>query len=312
MILHHSPNAFGDLAELTVEWLGLPAEAVRRDYMIVMALKNLASSTYASTCVFKGGTSLSKCYPNTIERFSEDIDLTFVSDEVLSNKAYDKHLKKIEGIIAGGFNWEKIPAERSQRNKSSFMWLAHASERIKLEIGSTIRPEPTSRRPIKTYIQEFLESHNDEDAITKFQLTKIELPVLAITRTFVDKLFAVKRHALIGSLSQKSRHIYDVVKLYDHHEIRQLLADKKALKDLVQLTKQSDSVYLQKRTMPNEYQPDSPYNFLSWRESFDTRLVRNAYERLHRDLLYTDEPQPFHAAVETFEKLSNCFEAIGE
>ena len=61
-------------------------------------LQKLEKSEFADCCVFKGGTSLSKCYPGSIERFSEDIDLTFLASG-LSKKQYDKSLKKIEKIM---------------------------------------------------------------------------------------------------------------------------------------------------------------------------------------------------------------------
>lgn len=40
--------------------------------------------------------------------------------------------------------------------------------------------------------------------------------------------------------------------------------------------------------------------------------AKDAYERLHEDLLYTDEKQIFDDAVDTFEKLNNLFCEIGE
>ena len=52
-----------------------------------LLLKNLADSEYAEKCVFKGGTSLSKCYPGSIERFSEDIDLTVSIENYSSSQA---------------------------------------------------------------------------------------------------------------------------------------------------------------------------------------------------------------------------------
>ena len=69
MLLHEYPTDFKDLQELTAEYIGIPAVAVEHDYYIVMMLKNLAQSPYSESCVFKGGTSLSKCYPGSIERF---------------------------------------------------------------------------------------------------------------------------------------------------------------------------------------------------------------------------------------------------
>ena len=62
-----------------------------------MMLKALADSPYAEQCVFKGGTSLSKCYPGSIDRFSEDIDLTFLGMD-MTNKAFQKISELLSAI----------------------------------------------------------------------------------------------------------------------------------------------------------------------------------------------------------------------
>ena len=54
--------------------LGLPVQAVEKDWWVTMVLKAVFSSRFAEHFVFKGGTSLSKAY-HLIDRFSEDIDL---------------------------------------------------------------------------------------------------------------------------------------------------------------------------------------------------------------------------------------------
>ena len=78
MKLHEYQEEFRQLITIVAADMHLPESAIERDYFIVLLLKNLADSEYAEQCVFKGGTSLSKCYPGSIERFSEDIDLTFL------------------------------------------------------------------------------------------------------------------------------------------------------------------------------------------------------------------------------------------
>ena len=75
MKLHLDKEIFNDLITLTTEYVKIPEIAIKRDYFIVLLLKRLHDSEYAEECVFKGGTSLSKCYPGSINRFSEDIDL---------------------------------------------------------------------------------------------------------------------------------------------------------------------------------------------------------------------------------------------
>ncbi|HUC81917.1 MAG TPA: nucleotidyl transferase AbiEii/AbiGii toxin family protein [Flavisolibacter sp.] len=53
---------------------GIQAKAIEKDWWVTLTLKALFTSAYASHMVFKGGTSLSKCW-QLINRFSEDIDI---------------------------------------------------------------------------------------------------------------------------------------------------------------------------------------------------------------------------------------------
>lgn len=117
MKLHEHKEEFEELIAIVANHIGIPADAVRRDYYIVMLLKNLQDSEYADMCVFKGGTSLSKCYPGSINRFSEDIDLTFIPVSDLNNKKYSKALKRVEDTMIQGFQMEKIEAERRQKQE---------------------------------------------------------------------------------------------------------------------------------------------------------------------------------------------------
>ena len=90
MRLHEFKDEFRELISIVAANKHLPEQAIERDYYIVLLLKNLEQSEYAEQCVFKGGTSLSKCYPGSIERFSEDIDLTFIPDSTLTEKQNEK------------------------------------------------------------------------------------------------------------------------------------------------------------------------------------------------------------------------------
>lgn len=310
MKLHEFPNEFKDLISIVAADKHLPESAIERDYYIVLLLQNLANSEYAEKCVFKGGTSLSKCYPGSIERFSEDIDLTFLGmDE--SDKVCDKTIKKIEKVMTVGAETEKIDAERSNRSKSMFVWFGDKSNRVKLEIGSSVRPDPFSKKTLKTYIQEFLEEHDGADDIEKYGLRDITLNVLNVERTFVDKLMSVKRHAICSTIDKKARHIYDVVRLFSLPEIKSFLNDKDELKRLLDITKQTDSYYLEKRNISQEYDPTGAYDFDSWKHHLDEQ-VRATYKNLHKELLYTDEQQNFDDAEKTFAEINSILIAINE
>ena len=310
MKLHEYPDEFGMLITLTAQEKHLPETAIERDYLIVRLLKNLADSEFAEQCVFKGGTSLSKCYPGSIERFSEDIDLTFLGMD-LSDKVCDKMIKRIEEIMTVFTDTEKIPNERSNRSKSMYVWSGNKDNKVKLEIGSSVRPDPFSKKSFKSYIHEFLESHNGEDDIKRFELESVELNVLNIERTFVDKLMSVKRHAICGTLGSKVRHIYDVTRLYALPEIQVFLSNTEELKNLIVITKKTDSYYLEKRNVSEEYNPVEYYNFSEWKALFSLE-IQNVYENLHKELLYTDEKQNFETALDVFDKVDARLREIGE
>lgn len=53
---------------------GITAKAIEKDWWVTLTLKAIFESAFAKHLVFKGGTSLSKCW-KLVERFSEDIDI---------------------------------------------------------------------------------------------------------------------------------------------------------------------------------------------------------------------------------------------
>jgi predicted nucleotidyltransferase component of viral defense system len=314
MQLYHSEETFQELVELTAKQYNLPSNAVRKDYVITLILSHLEDSPYLEQVVFKGGTSLSKCYSDSIQRFSEDIDLTFVPEDGMSNNQINKILKSIEDTLIGSGKFEKIEAERNSRNKSSYVWYKDEYkdiERIKLEIGSSVRPHPYGKKELQSYIHDYLELIDERKAIDEFQLKKVKINVLSIERTFVDKLMSVKRHAICGTLNEKVRHIYDVLKLSEMKEIQCFLSDMNNLKDIIQITKNTDSVYLEKRNIPKEYNPLGPYAFDKWKNKFSNDIKEN-YENLHNILLYTDEQQDWAKVELVFTQVDQILKRINE
>ena len=53
------------------------------------------------------------------------------------------------------------------------------------------------------------------------------------------------------------------------------------------------------------------YGFDEWKDCFDEQ-VRANYERLHEDLLYTDEKQSLDKAILTFTEINRIMKEIGE
>jgi len=83
---------------------GRPPHLLEKDVWVVWSLRHIFAAPYAPHLVFKGGTSLSKAY-GVIQRFSEDVDLT-----------YD--IRAIAADLIGDAG-TPLPASKSQEKKWS-------------------------------------------------------------------------------------------------------------------------------------------------------------------------------------------------
>src|SRR5688572_12085155 len=82
MILHQYQDEFRELIQLTSTEKRIPLVYVEKDYYVTLALKEISKSPILKPkAIFKGGTSLSKAY-KLIERFSEDIDLGILHENL--------------------------------------------------------------------------------------------------------------------------------------------------------------------------------------------------------------------------------------
>ena len=84
--LHNDKKSFAQAVELVVSKQNLRPEIVEKDYYVTMILRLLSEKL--PFIVFKGGTSLSKCH-KAINRFSEDIDITF-SDKLSQGERHPR------------------------------------------------------------------------------------------------------------------------------------------------------------------------------------------------------------------------------
>jgi len=226
------------------------------------------------------------------------------------DKICEKHLKQLISSITAEMNIFKIPGEGNQRSKSRNIEVEE-NEYIKLEIGSSVKPDPYGKRNVKSYIQEYLEYINKPELIDKYQLKEIELLVLDVRRTFIDKIMSIKRHTICKTLIPKVRHIYDVYKLYQLNEIQEFLNDKEQLKKILVLTKNTDSYYMNKRNIAKEYSALGKDEYNSWKYLWNDE-IKKAYRKLSVNIQFNHIEPNFDLAIKTFEEINEIFDSIGE
>ena len=226
MYLHNDNELFKEVVYSTAVAFQQPVPIIEKDYYVTMLLKELHSK--APDCVFKGGTSLSKCF-NVIDRFSEDVDITF--NKIL-NQSQRKNLKnKTIAEISKNLNMPIVNWNdtRSRRDYNCYLFqynpligrIPHSlAEGVKLEIVLGSVPFPTIRKNVDSYIYKFL-SIDNQDIVNEFELEPFTMTVQSLERTLIDKVFALCDYYLQDKIHRHSRHIYDIHMLLPHITINE-------------------------------------------------------------------------------------------
>ena len=227
MLLHKNKDAFNEVVVATAKRFGLQNFQVEKDYYVSLLLADISKQEVP--IVFKGGTSLSKCY-SIIERFSEDIDLAlnFKGDNV--TRGLRKKLKEtiIESVNNVEFNIKNGNEIRSRRdyNKyevsydTSFTNDSTMVDHIIVETIVVYRPYPTEKKLVSNYIIKYLNEQNEHKIIKEYNLIPFEMEIQTIERTFIDKLFAVCDYHLAENYHRYSRHLYDIHKIWESNILK--------------------------------------------------------------------------------------------
>lgn len=307
MILNDNKELFDELSLVTSQWKGIPVDAIVKDFFIVELLSNLSESEFKDITLFKGGTSLSKCYGGVINRFSEDIDLTFLPKESMGSSSRRKALKKLSNAIAAGFSNIKT-TNSGDKNRTTEVYfdsdnISNENEnKIKLEIGSVVNYRLEEKQFVKSYIHEYLENINREDIIKKYNMKAIELHVLPIEITFLEKLYAIKTHTYLGTIDKQIRHLYDIAQLFKTQRIKEFLNNTELYQQLIIKVKEQSSAYSKKRGIDLNYDLNEPYDFKNWKHML-SKDYKKDYDAFYKSMVYSKQVVTFEEAINILNEI---------
>lgn len=242
----------GEALEVAAARSGRAPHLLEKDIWVVWALSAIYGSALAGKLTFKGGTSLSKVY-QIIDRFSEDIDLTYDIRELVPDLLRDSNpmpvsssqAKKITDQVRGRLpRWiesEVLPVLQSafQRDGLQASLTLAGAEKEKLVL--TYQPVKVGNGYIAPTIQlEFGgratgEPHQRYTVVSDMAslINGIEFPtaqplVMTAERTFWEKATAAhvycRQHRLRGE--RFSRHWYDLAAMSGSGHAHAAISDK--------------------------------------------------------------------------------------
>lgn len=219
MYLHKEDRElFKDMIQYVSEKANVREDIIEKDYYVTLLLLELSQIDYP--VVFKGGTSLSKAY-KVIDRFSEDIDITFTEHlgEARRKKLKYKVMQPIsEKLGLTISNWEYIESDKNL-NQYIFSYESVVDD-VDDKIPSAVIIEtslmsysfPTNVCEISNYLYEYLKDIQHE-VLKECYLLPFKMRVQSLERTLIDKIFAICDYYLLNSAKKNARHLYDIYKL---------------------------------------------------------------------------------------------------
>lgn len=220
MELYKDRELFKQLITLTSKKLKISLSIVEKDYHIMNILKELM--VIDNSIVFKGGTSLSKCF-KVINRFSEDLDLSYYNGDNNPTESMRKRLNKSIVDISSKYgytitNLEDIKSRRAYNKfelsySANFGIIESVKSNLLVETAMMTKVFPTEFLSTNTYIYDYLITTPHLSIIQDYDLQPFQVNVQSLERTFIDKIFAICDYYLDNTIFQHSRHIYDIYKI---------------------------------------------------------------------------------------------------
>ncbi len=299
MNLHHNKEAFEELIVGAANELAIPTNVIEKDYYVTITLKALSKKL--KDMVFKGGTSLTKCY-QLLDRFSEDIDISYTAESGTPGDARKRQLKKAVVVTMEelGFPITNLDMTRSRRHyncyRATYPSMYEQSNILKpelvVETYVALLPFPTTKRMVDNYIYRFLNKINRLDLAENYDLMPFEITTQTIERTLADKVFALCDYYMQGEIERHSRHLYDIYKIVNAVGITE---------ELAKLVPEVRAVRSQLSICPSAKEGVCVTDILN--EMIESQAYRKDYEEITLGLLFV--PETYDTVIQSIKQLAD-------
>lgn len=283
-MLHNDHALFEQVILRVSEDTGIEASIIEKDYYVTLFLQRIV--TQLPNIIFKGGTSLSKCY-KLINRFSEDIDLN-IETETHPTEGQRKRLKEaiVSIIDEFGFTLTNPDNVRSRRDYNRYIVdyptifpTSYLKEHLIVETAVYIKAYPCKRMLASSLIYDYLERNGYTEMIEQYGLQPFALNVQSAERTLIDKVFALGDYYLSDAVYEHSRHVYDIYKLLG------VVTLNDSMKQLVQSVREERMPHVNCRSAKDGIDMNALLQ-----EILDKAVYRQDYEDITAKILFEEIP----------------------
>ena len=252
MYLHEDEFEFQNFIQIIKERNNIDADIIEKDYYVCFVLKELAEKQDYLKAYFKGGTAVYKIL-DTMNRFSEDIDLTVEVIKEASNNSNKTRLKKSAlGYKIPGLELDKDKTKDVKQSVTAYYKYKsffenvknqlHKAGEIQVEATSFTISEPTELYVIEPILYKYANEREREILVKEFDIKPFEIKVQKLERIFIDKLFAAELYFEKQMYIDLSKHLYDLTILFKTKRIQDFLHNKEEYLKIVNY-KREEEIY---------------------------------------------------------------------
>ncbi|WP_394809409.1 nucleotidyl transferase AbiEii/AbiGii toxin family protein [Nitrosomonas sp.] len=319
MKLHENKTLFRQAVQFTADQMQIAAIYVEKDYWVTFALHTLFHHPIGDDTVFKGGTSLSKCY-SMIDRFSEDIDLVVLRRNQESNNKLTTKIRTISDVVSTALPEVQIAGltHKMGMNRKT----AHTYNKEFAGLYGQIRDvivveatwlgyfEPYTTRMVSAFVGKMMLGNGQESIAREYGLLPFEVRVLEPIRTLCEKIMSLVRFSYgenpLDDLKKKIRHTYDLHQLLQQAEYARFFQSS-AFDEMLLKVAQDDVISFKNN---NSWLAHHPKDALIFRDTENVwKQLREVYNSDFRNLVYGDFPNDA-AVLETLRAIAERLVSI--
>jgi predicted nucleotidyltransferase component of viral defense system len=252
MLFHLKEEDFKKFIGDMSKRINIDADIIEKDYYVCTVLKELAEKQEYLKAYFKGGTAVYKIL-DTMNRFSEDIDLTVEVVKGDSNNSNKTRLKKSAlGYKIPGLVLDKDKTKDVKQSVTAYYKYftffeneenqLHRAGEIQIEATSFTVSEPTELHIIEPILYKYANEKEREILTKEFDIKPFEIKVQKLERIFVDKLFAAQLYFEKQMYVDLSKHLYDLTILFKTKRIKDLFNNEEEFEKIVKY-KRKEEIY---------------------------------------------------------------------
>jgi len=291
--LHNDHDAFLAILQQVNQASGIRADILEKDYYVTLLLKELADKQDKLPAYFKGGTALYKAL-GTIQRFSEDIDLTVRIDDCSNTQAK----RRLEQAAQGYLSLMRTENKALEHNRKGSISCAYDYEpiadyapddalqrfgHVRIEATSFTVSEPTGVMKIAPVLYGKATDVQRQILESQFDVRPFSIETINVERIFVDKVFAAEFYYERQEYFDVAKHIYDIAVMCQLDAIKALLDDADHLSEMTAYKRQEEGARVGSDLV------DKPFNefVISSGLEANVDLVR-AYNRMQEIYVFDD------------------------